>query len=138
MGYVYTFPVLSVDRVLDGDTMDVTVDLGMRVRWSGSLRVIAIDAPEVHSLDALEKRAGLAVKDRVTALVAPGARMIAQSSAWDKFGRLLGDVQVNGVWLSATLLTEGLVRPYHGEAKPAWDAAVLQSILTKLTPPAAP
>jgi endonuclease YncB( thermonuclease family) len=136
----FTFPLLAA-RVVDGDTIAVTVDQGMHNRWVGELRVQHVDAPEVHSKDALEKSAGLSVASFVQRWLAAqpqGAYDVYSTALDDKFGRLLGDVTRTTIGADGTpKLIEGLAgallklgcRHYDGEKKQPWTPVELNAIL---------
>lgn len=94
----FRFHLLSA-RVKDGDTVQVVLDLGRRLRCETDLRLLHWDAPETHTRRQLEKQAGLVVAAQVDLWLARwvprGLEVL--SSAWeeDKFGRLLGDMQAS-------------------------------------------
>jgi len=143
---VYLFRLLHA-AAIDGDTIRVELDLGMRIRWQGDLRLSGINAPEVHSRRALEKQAGLLVRTAAQVWIDTGSRTI-DGCLWvrsderpEKFGRLLGDViegRAEEVYmdtcdtLSYALLKLGCVKEYHGERKAAWTDAELQRIVDEL------
>lgn len=124
----FVFPLLGY-RVIDGDSIEVEVDLGMRLRWIGSLRLHRIDAPEMRGT---QRPAGLAVRRIVEAWLderAPRGLRV-HSHEWDKFGRLLGDVQdmtLDGL-LTDYLLQRGVVHPYIGAGKREWTTEELDEI----------
>lgn len=104
-------------RVVDGDTVDVDVDLGFGV-WlrDERVRLADIDTPEVRTRDLTEKAFGLAASARVTELLTEADELILLSEAFKgKFGRILGDFLINGEGnptLCETLLTEHWAVPY--------------------------
>ena len=55
----------KIDRVVDGDTVDVTLDLGFSIRYQARVRLLGINAPESRTRDKAEKALGLAAKDYV-------------------------------------------------------------------------
>lgn len=90
--------VVIIDRVVDGDTVDVHIDLGFGV-WLRDQRVRLhdIDTPECRTRDIEEKFFGLAAKDFVTQMLPEGSTQIMFSKSYDntgKFGRILADFRV--------------------------------------------
>ena len=107
--YEYQATVL---RVVDGDTIEVDIDLGFstvikkqRVRFKG------IDTPETRTRDLVEKEAGLRAKERVEGLCPLGSIITLRTTIdkSDKYGRILGESFVPGVIQSVNqlLLEEG-------------------------------
>lgn len=122
-------------RVLDGDTIEVIVNLGVRemVPLRMKVRLSGIDAPEIHSLNEAEKRAGNYVKKRLEQMLK--GDLTVEFSGWDKFGgREIGIVYANGVNVNNVLLEKGFVRAYGGEKKRPWKTAELLHILDKNWP----
>ena len=117
---VRTYPC-RVDRVVDGDTVDVSIDIGFSVWISQRLRIHAFDAPESRTRDKREKVHGLACKDRVKELVPEGSMQIITTvkSGRGKYGRVLSDflnVEPDAT-LVDVLLRERHGVPYHGQKK---------------------
>lgn len=118
--YEYRCKVL---KVVDGDTVDIDIDLGFGV-WlhSERVRVVGIDTPESRTSDATEKLFGLAAKGRVKDLLPIGSMQILVCKEYDakgKFGRILGDFHINedGKLLSDTMVEEGHAVAYFGGSK---------------------
>ena len=108
----------KVDRVVDGDPIDVTLDLGFDISYRGRVRFHGINAPESRTRDAVEKEAGLAAKryveDWCSAL---DQKVIIQTSLDDrgKFGRILGRIlNEDGECLNDEMVSLGHAKPYHG------------------------
>lgn len=121
-------------RAVDGDTLDVIADVGDGDRKHRRLRLRGIDTPESHSRNELEKAAGLAVRDWVQrwldTIAAPATTVYVLSSVKpEKFGRWLGDVSADAVFLTSALMVAGLGRRYEGERKQEWTEEQLQAIL---------
>ena len=108
-----------IDRVVDGDTVDVDIDLGFGV-WlkSERVRISNIDAPETRTRDLDEKAAGLAAKEFVESVLPVGSTQTLVSREFKgKFGRILGDFRVmrgSTMWdLSNLLISEGHASQYR-------------------------
>ena len=113
----------KVTRVVDGDTVDVDIDLGFGV-WlhKERVRIYGIDTPESRTRDLEEKRYGLAAKEFVKEFVRDkgGSNIVLRTRKYDakgKFGRILGDIIVDNVSMSETMIKEHHAVPYHGQSK---------------------
>ena len=117
MKNLYTYKVRIV-RILDGDTVDVDIDLGFGIWMAGErIRIFGIDTPEVRTRDNIEKTFGFAAKDRVEDLLEENAILVSIEYERGKFGRILGDfILEDGRKLSTVLLEEGHALPYGSQA----------------------
>ena len=108
----------TVDRVIDGDTIDVVLDLGFDISYRGRIRFEGINAPESRTRDAVEKQAGLAAKRYVEDWInGLERRVIIQTSLDDrgKYGRILGRIlNDEGECLNDEMVSLGHATPYHG------------------------
>jgi micrococcal nuclease len=75
-------------RVVDGDTLDVEIDLGWSMRLKERLRLERVDTPELRRAE--ERKAGVWVKGRVEELFKEGTRIIITSMAYDRTGQVRG------------------------------------------------
>ena len=110
----------KVTRVVDGDTVDIDIDLGFGV-WlhKERVRIYGIDTPESRTRDKVEKRFGLLAKEFVKQFV-KGSSIILRTQKYDakgKFGRILGDIIVDDKSLSETMIQEHHAVAYHGQSK---------------------
>ena len=112
-------------KVVDGDAVDVDIDLGFGV-WlkDERVRIAGIDTPESRTSDKVEKLFGLAAKKRVQELLADKVvlKTFAAKDGEDmkgKFGRILGDFYVGNdkKLLTEVMIDEGHAVPYHGQSK---------------------
>jgi len=110
-----------INRVVDGDTVDVDIDLGFDV-WlkDERVRLMGIDAPETRTKDLEEKAAGLVSKAFVENILPVGSSQILISKDFKgKFGRILGTFSVydstKDAWsdLSTVLLEQGYAEKYE-------------------------
>jgi len=108
----------TVDRVIDGDTIDVVLDLGFDISYRGRIRFEGINAPESRTRDAVEKQAGLAAKRYVEDWInGLEKKVIIQTSLDDrgKYGRILGRIlNDEGECLNDEMVSLGHATPYHG------------------------
>lgn len=119
----------TVTHIVDGDTVDVDIDLGFDIVLRGTrVRIMGIDTPESRTTDKTEKIFGLAAKAKVAALIPLGSAAILRTfkdkdggDSKGKFGRVLGDflVQYNGEdkLLTEIMIDECYAVRYHGQNK---------------------
>ena len=119
--YEYRAKVLGI---VDGDTVDVDIDLGFGV-WlkNERVRIMGIDTPESRTSDKTEKIFGLAAKARLKELL--GKQTILKTQVGKggedmkgKFGRILGDfIGTDGKLVTEVMIEEGHCVPYFGGSK---------------------
>ena len=109
----------TIRRVVDGDTVDVDVDLGFGTwRCSERIRLYGVDTPECRTRDAEEKAAGLLAKELVKDALHVGKTYKLQTREKGKFGRFLGVIFISDkTSINAALVTEHLAVAYHGQSK---------------------
>ena len=118
---MYTYKA-KLDRVIDGDTIDVNIDLGFDITVHKRVRLAGIDTPESRTRDLEEKKRGLAAKYRLTEILDQGS-LVVESKEVGKYGRVLGvltiypdnlDLPIN---VNETLVREGHAVEYNGGKK---------------------
>ena len=110
-------------RVVDGDTVDVDIDLGFGIwQMNERVRIMGIDTPESRTRDKIEKKFGLAAKAKLKSLLGP--KPVLQTTISKKgedmkgkFGRVLGDFLVDGKLVTEIMCKTGHAVPYFGGAK---------------------
>jgi micrococcal nuclease len=108
----------TLDRVVDGDTVDVIIDLGFDVRLKSRIRLYGIDAPESRTRNSDEKVKGLAAKKRLNELL-QCRNLIIQSKEYNrgKYGRILAVIYVIDIDgrknINETLIEEGHAIEYR-------------------------
>jgi len=122
---MYEYKAL-INRVVDGDTVDVDIDLGFGV-WlhDERVRIMGIDTPESRTRDLVEKAFGLASKARLKELIPEGTVQTLKTEvdkdgedAKGKFGRILGDfLSEGGRRVTEILIEEGHAVDYYGGSK---------------------
>jgi len=115
----------TIVRVVDGDTVDVDIDLGFDTWRRGErIRLYGIDTPECRTRDAEEKAAGFLAKEFVEDALHVGATYRLQTKEKGKFGRYLGTIYLtDDTSINAALVTEHLAVPYHGQSKEEIESA---------------
>jgi len=109
-----------IQRVVDGDTVDVDIDLGFGVILKKErVRIMGIDTPESRTRDKVEKKFGLASKARLKEILGKEAVLVCKEyDAKGKFGRVLGDFTTNdGRMVTDVLVEEGHAVAYFGGSK---------------------
>lgn len=111
--YVYR---ATVERVVDGDTLDLNISLGFKVHVHERVRLIGVDTPETYGVkkESQEYQDGMKAKARVEELVLGQEVTIkTQKDKTGKYGRYLAEIFYgdSGVSLGETLLIEGLAKP---------------------------
>ena len=109
----------TIRRVVDGDTVDITLDLGFDILYNNRIRLLGIDTPESRTRDLEEKKLGLAAKDRVKELCPVGSTVTVKTTkdGRGKFGRILGEIYVGDVNVNQLLIEEGHAVEYFGGKK---------------------
>ena len=111
-----------IRRWVDGDTVDVTLDLGFDIWYNNRVRLLGINTPESRTRDLEEKERGLAAKDRVNELCPVGTTVQLKTTkdGRGKFGRILGEIFMPGIVQSINklLIEEGHAVEYFGGKKP--------------------
>ena len=109
-----------IDRVVDGDTIDVNIDLGFDVWTKQRVRLAGIDTPESRTRNLREKKFGKLATARVEELIPVGSTRTIHTTLDDrgKFGRVLADFDLEGgPSLCNVLLLERLAVRYEGQTK---------------------
>ena len=113
----------KINRVIDGDTVDVDIDLGFGI-WikDERVRIVGIDTPESRTRDKVEKIFGTAAKERLQELLGKECILKTQinkdgEDMKGKFGRILGDFIVKDKSVADILVEEYHAVKYHGQNK---------------------
>ena len=113
---MYHYKIKKINRVIDGDTVDLDIDLGFSITLTQRVRLKDIDAPETRTTDAEEKSKGLAAKEWVKKELSREGEWIIETTKEDKYGRILGTLYLVGdpVTINERMLNEGIAVPYVG------------------------
>ena len=119
---MYEYNVKKVTKIVDGDTIDVDIDLGFNISFSQRVRLAGIDTPESRTKDAREKALGLEVKNKVKVSMESAKKVVIKTELPDsteKYGRILGWVYLDDSTksLNEQLIEEGYAWGYMGETK---------------------
>lgn len=106
-----------ITRVIDGDTVEATVDCLFDVKIDLTLRLFGIDTPELTSKVSEERATAKLAKARLISLVEGKCIKIVSYKEKEKFGRYLAELIVDGVNVNQLFIKEGLAKDYFGGTK---------------------
>ena len=110
----------KIDRVVDGDTVDVDIDLGFDV-WmlKQRIRLYGVDTPESRTRDAEEKVFGNLAKNFVQVRLPVGSNQVLRTKldGKGKIGRILGEFVIGETTLNSLLIESNNAVKYHGQSK---------------------
>ena len=110
----------KVERIVDGDTCDVVLDLGFNILHKCRVRLYGIDTPESRTRNLDEKARGKMASAFLKNAVNEGKKIVIQTKLKDskgKFGRVLGDVVVDGVNVNQEMVIHHHAVAYFGQSK---------------------
>ena len=122
----YNFRVVEINRVLDGDTIDVTIDLGFDLFKKERVRVAGVDTPEKRTRDLEEKALGIDatnwLKEKLEGAISGDDELSVRTElvgGVGKYGRLLGWLYIGdaNVSLNEQMIEEGYAHAYDGGTK---------------------
>ena len=122
----YNFRVVEINRVLDGDTIDVTIDLGFDLFKKERVRVAGVDTPEKRTRDLEEKALGIDatnwLKEQLQGALAGDDDLVIRTElvgGVGKYGRLLGWLYLGdaAVSLNEEMIEERYTWAYDGGTK---------------------
>jgi micrococcal nuclease len=119
---MYEYFVREVKNVVDGDTIDVIIDLGFDILFLSRVRLAGIDTPESRTTDKAEKALGLEAKEYLKKQLKDAKSVVIRTEKMDsseKYGRILGWVYVNGESESINnkMINDGYAWGYLGDTK---------------------
>jgi len=111
---MYQYKIKKINRIIDGDTVDLDIDLGFSITLKQRVRLKDIDAPEPRTKDLEEKAAGLVAKAWLEKELSREGEWIIETTKEDKYGRILGTLYLVGdpVTVNERMLNEGIAKPY--------------------------
>ena len=119
---MYEYFVEEVKTVVDGDTIDVIIDLGFDILFASRVRLAGIDTPESRTTDKAEKVLGIEAKEYLKKQLKDAKSVVIRTekmNSSEKYGRILGWVYVNGESESVNnkMINDGYAWGYLGETK---------------------
>ena len=108
----------EVKRIVDGDTVDVVIDLGFDIHYSSRVRLYGIDTPESRTRNKDEKVRGLMSKEYLIDALSKGQVVIkTHKDKKGKFGRVLGEMYVADKNINLMMVDDHLAVKYKGQNK---------------------
>jgi micrococcal nuclease len=119
---MYEYYVRKVENIVDGDTIDVLIDLGFDILFASRVRLAGIDTPESRTSDKAEKVLGLESKEYLKKYLKDAKSVIIKTEKMDsseKYGRILGWVYINDDTESINdkMINDGYAWGYMGDTK---------------------
>jgi micrococcal nuclease len=120
---MYEYRIKNVIKVVDGDTIDVDIDLGMNtVRANERIRLAGIDTPESRTTDKTEKALGIESKEYLKSKLKDAKLIVIKTELPDsteKYGRMLGWLYLDGNTISVNdqMIEDGYAWGYLGDTK---------------------
>lgn len=110
---MYEYKIKEIVKVIDGDTVDILIDLGFSVYHKERVRLSGIDTPEMNSKNVLEKEMAKKAKTFITTWLKEQKNLTIKTYKDDKYGRLLGEIFGNGgVCVNNLLMEKGFAWDY--------------------------
>jgi micrococcal nuclease len=119
---MYEYYVREVKGVVDGDTIDVLIDLGFDILFSSRVRLAGIDTPESRTKDKAEKALGLESKEYLKKRIMAAKNVVIKTEKMDsseKYGRILGWIYLDGEGnsINTEMIEKGYAWGYLGDTK---------------------
>jgi micrococcal nuclease len=119
---MFEYYVKKVTKVVDGDTIDVDIDLGFDISFSSRVRLAGIDTPESRTVDKMEKALGLESKEYLKKAIDASKTVVIKTEKMDsseKYGRILGWLFLDGskVSVNEQMIADGYAWGYLGDTK---------------------
>ena len=119
---MFEYYVKKVSKVVDGDTIDVDIDLGFDISFSSRVRLAGLDTPESRTTDKMEKALGLESKEYLKKAIDASKTVVIKTEKMDsseKYGRILGWLFLDGskVSVNEQMIADGYAWGYLGDTK---------------------
>lgn len=116
---MYEYKVKEVVKVVDGDTIDVIIDLGFDLSKKERVRLAGIDTPESRTRDLDEKKLGLEAKEYLSTNLSNANDLMISTKKDGKYGRMLGTIYINDdiVSMNRQMIDKGYAWEYDGGTK---------------------
>jgi len=115
---MYNYLIKEIIKVIDGDTIDIILDVGFNISTKQRIRINRIDTPETNSKNIQEKQLALEAKEFVAMWLVNQNKLTIKTLKDDKYGRMLGEIfNERGECLNDILLEKGYAWEYDGGEK---------------------
>lgn len=111
---MYQYKIKRINKVIDGDTIDLDIDVGFHITINQRVRLKGLNTAETRTLNLEEKNQGLAAKEWLKKELSREGEWVIETIKEDKYGRLLGTLYLVGdpVTINEKMLNEGIAKPY--------------------------
>ena len=111
---MYEYRIERINRIIDGDTLDVAIDVGFHITINQRTRLGGIDAPGTRTRDLQEKEKGLEAKEWLERKLDTTEPLKIRTEKEDKYGRILGWIFIGDdeISINSHMLEEGYAEPY--------------------------
>ena len=123
---LYNFTA-TLSRIIDGDTIEVIIDLGFNITYKEKVRISKIDTPEINVSNTTHRESGILVKNYLKSLLENKKLYLKTYKSYEKYDRYNAMVQIEHpdhpnelLDVSTHLLTYKLAHPYEGGKKQTW------------------
>tara|TARA_R100001224_G_scaffold33077_1_gene18483 strand:+ start:1100 stop:1501 length:402 start_codon:yes stop_codon:yes gene_type:complete len=117
---MYTYFVKSIDRIVDGDTIDISIDLGFDLTKKERVRLAGIDTPETRTKNPKEKEMGYQATEFLEMHLMEATKLTVKTEKDGKFGRMLGWLYKSDedtMSINQIMIDKGYAWPYDGGTK---------------------
>ena len=117
---MYTYFVKSIDRIVDGDTIDISIDLGFDLTKKERVRLAGIDTPEKRTKNQKEKEMGYQATEFLEMHLMEATKLTVRTEKDGKFGRMLGwlyKTDEDTTSINQIMIDKGYAWPYDGGTK---------------------
>ena len=126
----FSYRVKRVTKVVDGDTIDVILDMGFNILFAQRVRLFGIDTPESRTRDLVEKKYGLKAKKFLQDKIKKAKSITIKTHKGEekgKFGRILDDIYCDGILVNSEMVKVGHAVAYYGQNKELIEKAHLKN-----------
>ena len=116
----FSYRINKVTKIVDGDTIDVLLDMGFDIKYQSRVRLFGIDTPESRTRNKEEKVRGLLSKAYLKDAIKKAKKLTIKThkgSETGKFGRILGEIFIDGININKKMCEVGHAVEYHGQNK---------------------
>ncbi len=111
---MYQYKIKKINKIIDGDTVDLDIDLGFNLTITQRIRLKGINTAETRTLNLEEKTKGLVAKEWLKKELSREGEWVIETTKEDKYGRILGTLYLVGdpVTVNERMINEGIAKPY--------------------------
>ena len=114
---MYEYKIKEVVKVVDGDTVDLNIDLGFNLTKKERVRLAGIDTPESRTRDLKEKELGIEAKEFLERRLSDGENLKVKTEKDGKYGRMLGWIYISETNINKEMVQRGYAWEYDGGKK---------------------